>query len=271
MKARSVRTHVTALTLCLCSALVACSAKSTTSSSDENGDATEVSASSAQGSRFEEMIAAPITSQDPNVAAASLAAAQWWPAGCATRSKDPTNPAVAHIHLSDCSGPFGLVHHTGDIIVTFSKNADGSLHAQAASSNMTVNGRPVTYSRDADITVNGAERTVKANGAWTRENRKGETVSHTANTTTEIDTTARCRTTNGTAVTKVDEREIDSTIKDYKVCRKADGSEGCPSGVVTHTHKLSGNVVTVTFNGTATAELTGPKGGMVSVPLVCTP
>jgi hypothetical protein len=271
MKTLSTRTQLTAFTLVLGTALLACGSKSQTSGADENGDATEASASTAQSSRFEEMIASPITSQDPTMAAANVVAAQWWPAGCATRTKDASNAAVVHIHLNECSGPFGLVHHTGDITVTFSKNADGSLHAQAASSDMTVNGHAVTYSRDADITVTATTRTVKATGAWTREDAKGDTVSHTADTTTIVDIAARCRSTNGTAVTKVDEREVDSDIKDYKICRKADGLDGCPSGTITHSHKLSGNVVTATFDGTAAAELTGPKGGMVSVPLVCTP
>ena len=136
---------------------------------------------------------------------------------------------------------------------------------------MTVNGMAVTYSRDADITLTATARTVKANGAWTRVNAKGETVSHTANTTTVLDVASRCRTTNGTAVTRVEDREIDSDIKDYKICRKPDGVDGCPSGTVTHTHKHSGNVVTATFDGTAAAERTGPHGGMTSVALVCVP
>jgi hypothetical protein len=275
MKTISSRAQVTALTLILGTALLACASKSPNTASSsaavENGDGSEASASIAQTSRFEEMIASPITSQDPATAAANVAAAQWWPAGCATRVKDPTNSSVVHIHLADCTGPFGLEHHTGEIVVTFSKNADGSLHAQAASSNMTVNGHAVTYSRDADITVSATERTVKANGAWTRENAKGETISHTSNTTTVLDIASKCRTTNGTAVTKVDERENDAKITDYKICRKPDGLDGCPSGTVTHTHKLSGHVITATFDGTAKAELTGAKGGMVAVSLVCTP
>ncbi len=275
MKLISGRTQVTAVTLILGTALLACASKSPTTASSasavESGDGTESAASTAQTSRFEEMIASPITSQDPTMAAANVAAAQWWPAGCATRAKDPTNSSVVHIYLNDCTGPFGLEHHTGEITVTFSKNADGSLHAQAASSNMTVNGHAVTYSRDADITLSATQRTVKANGAWTRENAKGETVSHTANTTTVLDIASRCRTTNGTAVTRVDERENDAKITDYKICRKPDGLDGCPSGTVTHTHKLSGNVFTAMFDGTATAEITGPKGGMTAVPLVCTP
>jgi hypothetical protein len=220
---------------------------------------------------MEHMLFAPISVADPAMAASSVATAQWWPAGCATREKDKSNPDVVHIHLNDCTGPFGLRHHTGDITVTFSKNADGTLHAQASSANMTVNGNPSTFSRDSDISIAGASRTVKTTGAWTRVNAKGETVSHTTDTTTIVDTSAKCRTTSGTAQTNVGKREVDSTITDYKVCRAADGSDECPTGEITHTRTNSGETITISFDGSADATETGAKSGTEQLPLVCTP
>ncbi len=137
---------------------------------------------------------------------------------------------------------------------------------------MTINGKPATYSADSDITVDAAAKTVtiKHNGAWTRENAKGETVSHTRAGTTVVDVAAKCRTTNGTGVTKAGAREVDSTLKDYKICRKADGSDACPTGEVTHAHKLSGKTFTVEYDGSAQATITGPKGS-AEIALVCTP
>jgi hypothetical protein len=259
---------------CFGAVAMGCSSKSSGTTSDDTADesdSSESSASASQASRLDEMLFSPVSTQDPSSAAVSLAAAQWWPAGCATRTRDATNPLVVKVTLNDCSGPFGLKEHTGDIIVTFSKNADGSLHAQAASSNMTVNGKAVTYSADADITVSGAIRTVKFSGAWTRENARGETVSHTRQGTTVIDTSTKCRDTTGTAVTRVGAREVDSEIKEYKICRKADGSDGCPSGDIVHTNKNTGRSVTFAFDGSADATVTGPRGNSIQVPLVCTP
>jgi hypothetical protein len=255
---------------------VGCSSSSTTSNSSsadqaDNTDGAEATASSSQASRFDETLFSPVQGQEPQAAASAVATAQWWPAGCATRKRDATNNAVVHVTLDECSGPFGLVHLSGNITVTFSKSADGSLHAQAASSNMTVNGKAVTYSADADITVSGSTRTVKYSGAWTRENAKGETVSHTREGTTVIDISTRCRDTNGTAVTAFGAREVDSTIKDYKICRKADGTDGCPSGEIIHTAKASGKSLTFTFDGSSECKVTGPKGGSVEVQLICTP
>jgi hypothetical protein len=239
----------------------------------ENSDATEASASAAQDSRTQEMLFSNISSTSDPTIAASDAARQWWPAGCATRQRDATNPAVVHIHLDNCTGPFGLMHHTGDITVVFSKGANGDLHAEATSANMTVNGHAASYSASADISIDLTAKTVDvaSNSAWTRDTAAGVTVSHTRQGTTVIDLVKRCRDTNGTAVTLVGSREIDSTLKDYTVCRKADGVDGCPTGEVTHTAKASGRTVTIDFDGSAEAKVTGPKGNSIEVPLVCVP
>ena len=249
-----------------------CSSKSATSpstGSQEGDDSAEANASSAQASRIDQMILGPVSSADPTVAANNVAAAtEWWPAGCATRKKDATNPAVVHVTLNDCSGPFGLLHWKGDITITFSKSASGALHAEAASSDMTVNDKPVTYSRSADITIAGDLRNVVGNGAWTRVNAKGETVSHTHSFTLAIDVKTGCRTANGSGTARVGVREIDATVTDYKVCRTATG-DSCPTGTVVYTHKASGKTLTVKFDGSDRATLVGDKGGSIEVPLIC--
>jgi len=246
-----------------------CAGKNNSSSGpDDNSDSTESSASSAQSSRLDQMIFSPVASQDPATAANNLAtASNWWPAGCATRTKDAT-PGVVHITLNECTGPFGLAHWSGNIDVTFSAGAAGALHAQASSRNMTVNGHPVDWSREADITVSGSTKTATGTGSWTRPSTfdPAETVSHVTNFTTIID--SGCRDSSGTATTKVGDREVDATFTDYKVCRNADGSDGCPTGTVVFHHKLSGKTYTVTFDGTNQAKVSGDKGS-IEVALVC--
>lgn len=257
---------------CVAALAIGCSAKSDSGSDPDGSDSTEASASAAQEGRIQEMLFSNVSSVNPEDAAAG-AAQQWWPAGCATRQRDATNKAVVHITLNDCTGPFGLRQHSGDITVTFSKGASGGLHAEATSANMTVNGKPVTYAASADITIDTTAKTITidSNGAWTRVNAKGETVSHTRQGKTVVDVAKKCRDWNGSAVTKVGNREVDSTAKDYTICRKADGTDGCPSGEITHTHKASGRTVIVDFDGSDEAKITGPKGNSVDVQLVCTP
>lgn len=259
-----------------------CAAKTTSSGGDgtsptteaEGSDSNDSTASEAQASRMDHMIYGGVGSQDPQQAAGNVATAQWWPAGCATRTRDASQPNVVHIHLQDCTGPFGIVKHTGDITVTFSKNASGDkLHAEAKSSDMTVNGHPVEYSSEADLVVDATAKTITIDfhGVWNRTNAKGEPVDHQRQGTAVIDVAARCRSVTGTATTRVASREIDATIKDYKICRKADGTDGCPSGEVDYDFKPSDKTVEIAFDGTAEAKVTGPKGNSIEVPLVCTP
>jgi hypothetical protein len=136
---------------------------------------------------------------------------------------------------------------------------------------MTINDKPVTFSSSRDITIDSGIIDVKGHAAWTRVDAAGDTVSHTTTVETVIDTKAKCRDSNGSAVTMVAGREIDSTMKDYKICREADGSDGCPSGEITHVNKASGRTISVSFDGSNEATVTGPKGGTVQVPLVCGP
>jgi hypothetical protein len=250
-------------------ALAACSSKD--NSDPTNSDANEAAAASAQSTHLGNLVFSSISSQDPATAAGQAAsAAQLWPAGCLTRAKDATNPNVVDLTFDDCTGPFGLVHINGEVIVTFSQGSNGSLTAQHTGMNLSVNGHPVTFSGTADITVSGSTRNVIWNGAWTRIDAAGDTVSHTSNLTIVIDTAAKCRTSNGSAQTNVGSREIDSTITSYEICENADGTEGCPkSGTITHDHKATGRTVTVTFDGSNEATFTGPNGGTVKVPMVC--
>ena len=281
MKTRAHIVLSSATLLVLGGALLAgCSGKDTTGSEPVDSEAqqlaadgTEESASRAQGTHIGNIVFAAVLTADPDKAGDEVVGSpsKLWPPGCLTRTKDATNKHVVHLHFDHCTGPFGLVKLTGDEIVTFDKAADGKLTASFASENLEANGRPVTHSATAEITVDGTERTVDWQGAWTRVNGKGLTVAHTSDLTIKVDTTTHCRVENGSAKTMVGDREIETTIDDVKLCPNASGLEGCPSGTVTHTAKKSGKVVTIDFDGSANAKVTLPKGAVVDVPLVCTP
>ena len=251
-------------------ALAACTMK-TQSGDFTNADSNEAAASSAQSTHLGNIVFSSVSSQDPATAAGQAAAnAQLWPAGCVTRMKDPTNANVVDITFNDCTGPFGLVHLNGEVVVTFSSGANGELVAQHTGQNLSINGHPVSFSGTADITVSGSTRNVQWNGSWTRVDAAGDTVAHTSSLSIVVDTVAKCRTSNGSAKTTVLDREVDSTIQNYEICENPDGSEACPkSGTIVHEHKLSGRTVTVTFDGSNEATFTGPNGGTVKVEMVC--
>jgi hypothetical protein len=274
MSTRRFSFCVTSFALTSLALAAGCASKSTTGGdvdAQDQADVSEASSSNAQSSHFAQLFVSNVSSSDPSQAASDNAMTkQFWPAGCATRAKDATNPLVVHVTLNDCTGPFGLVHVSGQLTATFSQGPSG-LHVDVASTDLTANGRPVTESGSGDISVSGTTRTTKWQGAWTRVNAAGETVSHTTDATIVYDASAGCRTTDGTAQTNVGAREIDSTINGYKICTNASGTEGCPSGEIIHTSKRTGASIKIEFDGSASAQITGPKGHTVDVPLVCVP
>ena len=249
----------------LCVGLVACGGTAA-GTDDDGGDA---SAAMSQAGAVEYMLTNPVSaSMDAATAASALTAAQWWPAGCATRQKDPTQPVVT-ITLNNCSGPFGLLKWNGTLTATFAKNADGSLNIKAVSNNMTVNGSPATFTMDRSVAVSGSgtSRDVKGSTTWTRTNANGVQVSHSNQWTATVDAATKCRTVNGTGATTSGTVSIATTSKDYKVCRP-NGIDGCPSGTLTHVMTPGNTSVTVTFDGSNNATVTGPRGTR-TVGLIC--
>jgi hypothetical protein len=234
-------------------------------------DGTEAMTASSQSTHLGNIVFQSVSVADPQMAAQQLAGqTALWPAGCVTRAKDPANPLVVHVTFSDCTGPFGLVHLNGEELVTLSPGEGGALHVVMSSVNLTANGKPINHSATADVTFAGDMRNVAWQGSWDRTNDKGVTVQHTSDLTIAVDTAAGCSTANGTAQTSVGARGVDTTITGYKLCRDATtGEVGCPTGTVTHTGKVSGKTVTISFDGSDMAEVTGPAGATFEVPLVC--
>ena len=188
---------------------------------------------------------------------------------CRSRAKDPNDPSKVIITLTHCTGRFGNRDVSGTMIVQFTLGAGGVLHADFHSENLTANGKPASHTATADITVNGTERTIVWQGAWERINDKDLVVTHTSDLTIVVDTAARCRTRNGTAVTNVGSREIQTTITDLQVCRAADGTPGCPTGEVVHVNQAKGRTVTVQFDGSNQAQVTTPKGLTFDKAMTC--
>jgi hypothetical protein len=211
------------------------------------------------------------SSADPEAVAGALAAAPSEPVDgkCRSRQRDPGDPSTVIITLNDCTGRFGVHHVSGTEIVHFTKGANGVLHADFHSQDLTFDGRPATHTASADITFQGGSRHVVWQGAWEATTAGFAAISHSSELTIDVDTVAHCRTRNGSAVTTIGAREIDTSIQGLVTCRDADGDAGCPTGTVTHTGKVSGKSVTVAFDGTDQATITTPRGLSFERELAC--
>jgi len=251
--------------------LAGCGASPDATESQVASDGNEGTAASAQSTSMGSVVFENVSVADPVKAAGQLTMpSQLWPSGCVTRTQSATDASVVTLTFNDCTGPFGLVHLDGQETVTLSAAPGGALQASLEGVNLTANGKPLTQSATAIITFpSSTTRSVAWTGSWQRTDDLGDVVQHTSSVTIAVDLTTGCGTSTGTAKTVVATREVDTTITDLQLCHSATGVEGCPSGSVEHDGVTSGKTVSITFDGTDEAEVTGPRGDTFAVPLVC--
>jgi hypothetical protein len=252
---------------------VACAMSADPAESQVATDGTQGMMASTQSQSLASLVLDHVNVPNAAMAAAELSAPTLlWPTGCVTRARDATIANGVLITFTDCTGPFGLEHINGQETVAFSMGANGHLLAKIDGVGLAANGQGITHNATADVTFpSTGTRNVVWNGSFSRTNDAGETVAHNFDVQITVDLKAACHTSSGTAITTVADRTVISDLIDYGVCRDTTtGLEGCPSGTVVHTGRPSGKTVTVRFDGSATAQVTGPRGNTFEVPLVCT-
>jgi hypothetical protein len=237
-------------------------------------DGMQAMEASSQSTDLGELVFQNVSVSDPLQAAEQIGGALMLLAPpCVSHDRDPTDPHAAAVTLADCSGPFGLVHVDGGELATFGPGEAGALHVAVYGAGLTVHELPVTFSADAEVTFpTPATRNVVWGGRWSRTNEVGELVDHTSDIQMTIDLATHCSTTSGSATTTVAGRQVDTSLAGYALCRDPrTGAAGCPTGTVSHTGRASGQTLTMRFDGSPTAHITGSRGSTFSVDLTCTP
>lgn len=182
--------------------------------------------------------------------------------GCKTRVKDAENPNVVHVFLDHCTGRFGRHVKSGEITVTFSKNADGSLHADHQSVWLEIDGQPATRHASADITFEGDKRHVVWHGEKSVVKADGEEVTRVADHVIDIDKATHCSVVNGTATITKSDKVVHAELVNLTSCKLADDQHACPTGQINATVEGRDVQITKSFDGTETAviEVVKPKG-----------
>lgn len=235
----------------------ACSSAPSSDFADENVATAAAALSTSTGTTG----LSSISSNDP-AAAATAAAADKDGDECRSRSIDPNLPNVVHVVLKDCTGRLGRHHISGNMTITFTSNANGSLHAEHQSDSLTIDGLPATHEASADITFDGDHRLVTWHGVWTHTKADGETATHTADHTIDINSATHCRTVNGSGTTHVGNRQIDSKITNFTTCEGPNDIDACPTGLIEHDNITKQRIVTELFDGSdiATIQIVKSKG-----------
>jgi hypothetical protein len=245
--------------------LVACGrAQELDDAEDADESAVVTSSESALTSELSDEVAQPMsaTPTDLAAAAATRVGSRLQPAGCLTPTT--TGPTVTYV-FNDCTGPYGLVHVTGTVTAVYSRAGNGAVQAVITGTGVKVNAATV----DLNSTViasqsNGVKKADVVTNADATGPR-GNTITRDGAYSVTYDTTAQCITIDGTWTTKAGLRTASTVVAGYKRCKGA-----CPAagGSIVHTSARS-SVVTVTYDGDATAAWTTADGRSGTVTLQC--
>lgn len=247
------------------SSLVACmnrsgginadSAESAVDSSDSVGSESDLMVATMDGAEVTGLL--PATADQIAVRIAANVALRW-ANGCA---KVTQNAGSVVITYTDCTGPRGLLHVTGELDVAITVSGT-TITAHGTSNGMQINRADIVIDATATYTVTGTTKTltVATNGSGTGP--RGNEIEHQGNYTVTWDSATQCRSIDGTWQTDLGVRERSNDVS----LSRCDG--GCPTGTVTH-HFLAGASLTITFDGTATAAWSASNGKSGTVALSC--
>jgi hypothetical protein len=236
------------------------SAASAVDSSDAVSDESDLMVASVDGADTSGLAA--ITGAGVAATIAANVSARW-AGGCAVATV--TGDEIA-IKYDDCTGPRGLVHVTGELDLTVAISATGGISVHASATDLEVNAATIDFTADATLSVSGTMETlaVTANGSGTGP--RGNAIDHNGNYTVTWDPATTCRSINGSWST-----ELTSPVATAERANTVNVSRcgtGCPTGTLTHTF-IGGATLTVTFDGSSTAQWSASTGLSGSVQLSC--
>lgn len=255
----------------LTSLVAACGRGSSTESDDADDAVTTSTATSNESALIsasgDELTAEPSAMTDEQLATtATVKAKARFKNGCVTATQKLN--VVTYV-MVDCTGPYGLVKVSGTMVVTYTRQPDGSIKAVGQGTGLKVNDGTLdldavaVYSKDA----NGVETAVvETHGKGT--GAKGNTGDRVGNYTLTRDQAAGCMTLNGkwSTVWNGSKAATSSTqVSGLVKCKAA-----CPAagGTITHTGVL-GRTITLSLDGSNVAQWSSSGGKSGTVDLAC--
>ena len=195
-------------------------------------------------------------------AAAASAKTFWGPSNCVTAS---ANGATVTYTLNDCTGPFGLVHVTGTVVVQYSLAADG-IHAHATADNLMVNGATMDIDAQAVYSQNGTQKRLAVTTSGSGTGPRGNSITRTGNYVLTYDSASNCLGLDGQWATNIAGYQWSTQVSAFEKC-----AASCPAagGSITHHGGLSGITITVDFDGSATASWSTSNGHSGTIGLLC--
>lgn len=167
--------------------------------------------------------------------------------------------------FDDCLGPNGLWGVSGTVVAGFTADAT-KLHLELRYEGLTVNGATLDGSATAEVTADGSNRTMTWGATLDGTTQHGKAFHYRSTTTVAWTLGEACFSLDGSKEGQVGARDLKTEVQGFKRCRR-----GCPEagGKILVTNVAKNELVTIDFDGTATAKYTAPTGATYPLPLLC--
>ncbi|MFO0600656.1 MAG: hypothetical protein U0228_35435 [Myxococcaceae bacterium] len=232
----------------------------------EDGDESAVvtSSESSLTTELSDEVAQPVsaTPSDLATAASTRVGAHMQPAGCLTTT---VNGATVTYVFNDCTGPYGMVHITGTVVGVYSRATGGIVQGVFTGTGVKVNNAVIDLNSTVKASQSGSVKTADVVADTSGTGPRGNSFTRNGTYTVTWDSAAECVTLNGTWNTKVGGlRSITTTVADYKRCKGT-----CPAAGGTIETTYARTVVTLSYDGSATASWSTSGGRSGTVSLQC--
>lgn len=262
-----MRTNLLASLIIPMALLAGCGGADTGSSSDASNAGVALDSANTTSSESAMLVIstdATTPAMTPPVAAgAAAAAAKTWfqPASCVTATAAAN--VVTYV-LNDCTGPWGLVHTTGTVVVTY-QIQPGQVTASAVATGLSVNGATLNLNSQGVYTINGTTKALAVTTSGDGTGALGNHITRNGSYTVTWDSASLCATLDGSWSTEIAGATWSTSVTGFEQCKGL-----CPEkGTIAHTGGISKVTITVTFDGSAAAKWSTSRGASGTLNLLC--
>jgi hypothetical protein len=193
------------------------------------------------------------------------AKALFLPAGCLVVTDEPAKMQATYA-FTDCTGPYGLVHITGSVIVGYKAPSGTELDLTYTANGLKINGATIDWDASAKITVSGGDNyEMDWTGHFTGTTAKGRTIDRTNTKVYKWTTGVACLSVSGSSDGTVTGHELKTDVINFSKCALA-----CPaSGSEIKITDVTANKVYDLKYGDNTATYTNPAGNSITFKPPC--
>jgi hypothetical protein len=186
------------------------------------------------------------------------------PAGCLTVTDDAAQSQATYA-FADCTGPYGLVHITGTVTVTYSSSAANQLTLSYSATALDINNATIDWSASADVTANGAARTMVWTGMFSGTTGHGRPITRTNSKTYDWTVGVACLSVSGESDGTVTGNDLKVDIINWSRC-----ADACPAaGSEIKITDVTKNIVYDLKYGDGDATYTDSNGDDITFTPLC--